>query len=300
MKLSQITYPQTPFKRRDRNNSSGGWIFSCILCLFSCILYFVFSCSSVCAYFPFEVDRPLYVGSRPLSMGNAFVAIADNAESGFWNPAGLVQRQGVMVFASTKLWDRDTNAFDSKCVTYCYRETAFSWGNKIALRVENRDTPDFNYYSLAHKLNSYVSIGGSVKFKRKHPSDYYQFFGHSPGYDLGILYKSDTGDSVGMLVQKLSGEKKWVNIVTIGFAHEVSDNMLMSFDIAIPLKQKILLENHIGLEYDINNWIVLRAGGFSKSPTAGLGLKFGRFEIDYALVRESKRISSFISGQVQL
>ncbi|MDQ1328036.1 MAG: hypothetical protein QG641_1321, partial [Candidatus Poribacteria bacterium] len=174
--------------------------------LLLCIIYLTFFDSSLRAYMLFETDRPLYVGSRPLSMGNAFVAVADNAESGFWNPAGLIQRQGVMVFVATKLWDRGTNAFDSKSVAYCYRNTAFSWGNKIALRVENGDTPDFSYYSLARKLNSYVSIGGSVKFKRKHPSDYYQFFGYKPGYDLGILFKPELEDSFGVLIQKLSGE----------------------------------------------------------------------------------------------
>lgn len=298
---SQITHPRTAPKRGVFRLFTNSWInpyYRYILLL--CIIYLTFFSSSVCAYMLFEADRPLYVGSRPLSMGNAFVAVADNAESGFWNPAGLIQRQGVMVFVATKLWDRDTNAFDSKSIAYCYRNTAFSWGNKIALRVENGDTPDFNYYSLAQKLNSYVSIGGSVKFKRKHPSDYYQFFGYSPGYDLGILFKPELEDSFGVLVQRLSGEKKWINVIMIGLYHKILDNLFVSYDGAILLKHEISLENHIGWEYEVTNWMILRAGGTNKSPTAGLGLRFGRFEIDYALIRESKRISSFISGQVQL
>ncbi|MDE0553955.1 MAG: hypothetical protein OXI24_07065, partial [Candidatus Poribacteria bacterium] len=44
---------------------------------------------------PFEVSRPLYVGARALAMGNAFTAVADDATAGFWNPAGLIQCQGV-------------------------------------------------------------------------------------------------------------------------------------------------------------------------------------------------------------
>ncbi len=74
----------------------------------------------------------------------------------------------------------------------------------------------------------------------------------------------------------------------------------MSFDVAILSKNIHSVEKHIGWEYEVTNWMILRAGGNNKSPTAGLGLRFGRFEIDYALVRESKRISSFISGQVKL
>jgi len=273
---------------------------SCFLYLLLYILYIVFSGSVAFAYLPFEIDRPLYVGSRPLSMGNAFIAVADNAESGFWNPAGLIQRQGIMVSASTKLWDRETNAFDSKCVAFCYRNIAFFWGNKIALRTKNGDTPDFNYYSLARKLNSYVSIGGSIKFKRKHPSDYYQFFGQNPSYDFGILLKPDEENAFGMLIQRLNGEKKWVNAVTIGLAHKILDDFSVSFDTAIMFNHEVSLEHHIGWEYEVTNWLILRAGGSHKSPTSGLGLKFGRFEVDYALIRESKKISSFISSQVQL
>ena len=305
--ISQRTHPLPPLKRGVLNDSPFGrrsrgvWVSSCILCLLSCILYLVFSGLGICAdIMLFESDRPLYVGSRPLGMGNSFVALADEAEAGFWNPAGLIQYQGVTVFASTKLWDRETNAFDSKCVAYCYRETGFFWGNKIVLRTEGGDTPDFNYYSLARKLNSYISIGGSVKFRRKHPSDYYQFFGYSPGYDLGILYKPDEENSVGILIQKLSKEKRLVNVITLGLAHKVLDNLLVSFDMAILLNHKGSLERHIGWEYDVTNWMVLRAGISEKSPTAGLGLMVGRFRIDYALIRESKQISSFISGQVQL
>jgi hypothetical protein len=294
---SQITHPYKVTKKGVFRLFTKTY-FHYILLLY--IISLTFFSSNVIAYMLFEADRPLYVGSRPLSMGNAFVAIADNAESGFWNPAGLTQRQGIMVFASTKLWDRDTNAFDSKSVVYCYRNTAFSWGNKIALRVKSGDTPDFNYYSLAQKLNSYVSIGGSVKFKRKHPSDYYQFFGYSPGYDFGILFKPELEDSFGLLIQRLSGEKKLINVITIGLCHKVLDNLSVSFDLAILSKNENSVEKHIGWEYEVNNWVIIRAGGTNKSPTVGLGLQFGRFEIDYALIRESKRISSFISGQVKL
>ena len=74
--------------------------------------------------FPFEDARPLYIGSRPLGMGNASTAIADNAEAGFWNPAGLIQWQGVRIFASAKSSDRESYAFDSKCMAYSYRDNA--------------------------------------------------------------------------------------------------------------------------------------------------------------------------------
>ena len=92
-------------------------------------------------------------------MGNAFTALADDAEAGFWNPAGFVQWQGVKIAGSRKVSDRESYAFDPKCVAYSYRDTGFFWGNKIALRVES-GTPDFTYYSLARKLTPYLAMVG--------------------------------------------------------------------------------------------------------------------------------------------
>jgi hypothetical protein len=248
---------------------------------------------------PFEVDRPLYVGSRPLGMGNAFISIADNAEAGFWNPAGLIQHQGVRVFFSGKVWDREANVFDSKCIAYCYRDNAIFWGNKIALRVDSGDTPDFNYYSFAHKLNSYVAIGFSAKFKRKHPSDYYQFFGYNPAYDIGFLFKPDADNSAGILIQKLSGEKRLVNVITIGFSRKIYKNLVTSVDLAFLLDDRIF-EPHIGWELDITRWVALRMGVSDKYPIAGFGFKVGKLLIDTAFISKDKKQLAFLSAQFQL
>ena len=37
----------------------------------------------------FGQDDQLFVGTRPLSMGGAFIAVADDANTITWNPAGL-------------------------------------------------------------------------------------------------------------------------------------------------------------------------------------------------------------------
>ena len=260
--------------------------------------------------FPFEDARPLYIGSRPLGMGNAFTALADDAEAGFWNPAGLVQWQGVRVFGSAKASDRESYAFDSKCVAYSYRDTAFFWGNKIALRVDSfggmedsphgSDTPDFTYYSLARKLSPYIAMGGSVKFKRKHPCEYYQFFGHSPGYDFGVLWKPNARSSGGMLIQNMSDGKRWISIATFGFAHGFPNRSLLSVDIATLFDGRIALEPHVGWEWQAARWIALRAGMSDSYPTAGVGLKVSALRIDYAWIRNAEGNAHFLSGQVGL
>jgi len=158
------------------------------------VVFLVYSLISL-ADFPFETARPLYIGARALGMGNAFTAIADGATAGFWNPAGLIQGQGVKIFGANKLNDRNEYAIDPKGIGYSYRGYGLFWGNKIALGVES-GTPDFNYYAFARQFTAYGAVGTSIKFKRKHPSRRYQFFGTHPSYDVALLIKPYTQSEI--------------------------------------------------------------------------------------------------------
>jgi len=272
-------------------------VFESRLALIPSILYILFlSQIAISGTMVYEIDRPLYVGSRPLGMGNAYVGVADDAEAGFWNPAGLIQHQGIGVFASGKLLDRGENVFDSKCVAYCYRETALFWGNKIALRSKNGDTPDFNYYSMAQKLNSHIAVGVSAKFKRRHPNDYYQFFGYKANYDFGILAKPDSDGSFGMLIQGLNGQKRWIDSITLGFSYKLSEKMLSACDIMIARNHSLSLEPHLGWEHSLKRWLTIRIGISDKKPTAGIGININRIQFDYAVIDGS----SFVSTRVWL
>jgi len=272
--------------------------YPCIIGIICCILYF--SVTKLNAEsLPFEIDRPLYVGSRPLGMGNAFISIADNAESGFWNPAGLIQHQGVNIFFSGKIGNRDSDVFDSKCISYCYRNMALFWGNKLALKLDDGSIPDFNYYSFSYKMNSYIAGGLSIKFKRKHPCSYYQFFGNETTYDLGFLFKPDIMNSAGIIIQKLNEEKLWIDAVVLGFSHRIYDNKLISTDLAYLVNDR-KLEAYIGCELDIIKWLSVRIGVSNKSPTAGFGIDISRLKIDIAFVRNDKYISAFLSTQIRL
>ena len=179
--------------------------------------------------YPFETARPHYVGARALAMGNAFTAVADDATAGFWNPAGLIQWQGVKLFGVTKLHDRSYYRFDPKGVGYSWRGYSLYWGNKIALDVPS-GIPDYNYYSFARQLGAYLAAGLSLKFKRRHPSDYYQFFGYHTSYDIGLLFKPRPELKFGCLLQNLEG--RGIQWVTLGSAYRY-DSYQFSADIAL-------------------------------------------------------------------
>ena len=248
------------------------------------------------AKFPFEDARPLYVGARALGIGNAFTAVADDATAGFWNPAGLIQWQGIKLFGVNKFNNRTDYAFDPKGIGYAWRGYGLFWGNKIALGVES-GTPDFNYYSLARQLNSFIAVGASVKFKRRHPSDHYQFFGIHPSYDLGLLIKPRPDLKLGLLAQHLP-QQRGIRWLTIGVAYH-RWNVLFAADVAFPRSRLRDAQPYFGLEWACASFLRIRGGRSNQEWTLGLGFNWKWLQIDYARIYESVFASDFISAELR-
>ncbi|MCG9126014.1 hypothetical protein JT359_00295 [Candidatus Poribacteria bacterium] len=243
--------------------------------------------------YPFEVARPHYVGARALAMGNAFTAVADDATSGFWNPAGLIQWEGVKLFGVTKLHDRHFYRFDPKGIGFSWRGTSLYWGNKIAIDVPS-GVPDFNYYSIARKLGPYLAAGGSLKFKRRHPSDYYQFFGYHTSYDLGLLFKPRPELKFGCLLQNLEGSS--IQWVTLGSAY-IYSSYLFSADIAISTEDAEI-EYYLGVEYSPYSFFSVRVGSSNGDITGGFGIRIIDVYLHYARIYEPRFVSHYISAEI--
>jgi len=242
--------------------------------------------------FAFEEARPLYVGARALGMGNAFTAVSDDATAGFWNPAGLIQWQGVKIFGVNKFYNRKDYAFDPKGIGYSYRGNAFFWGNKIALGASS-GIPDFNYYSFAKQLNSYIAVGVSLKFQRKHPSSYYQFFGYNFSYDIAFLSRPVPKMQIGLLAQNLP-QKRYINLLSLGFSYRLGD-VILPIDIVL---KNAAPEIHSGAEYNLKKRFYLRAGVSDYHPTFGFGVKIWNLRLDYAWIREREFNSHFMSAEL--
>lgn len=259
------------------------------------VLFLVYS-HRTSADFPFETPRPQYVGARALGMGNAFTAIADGATAGFWNPAGLIQGQGVKIFGATKLHDRNDYAFDPKGIGYTYRGYALFWGNKIALGVES-GTPDFNYYAFARQITAYSAVGASIKFKRKHPSERYQFFGTHPSYDFALLIKPYPNLKFGLLAHYLPN-RSGIQWLTLGAAYRWRE-LLIAWDTALPGLDLRGTDFYLGAEWRAVSFLHVRGGLSNKDWTIGFGFHWMQFKVDYARIYESYFASDFISGELQ-
>lgn len=229
-------------------------------------------------------------------MGNAFVAVADDASAGFWNPAGLIQWQGVKLFGMNKFHDRADYAFDPKGIAYSYRGTAFFWGNKIAMGVPS-GIPDFNYYSFARQINSYTSIGFSLKFKRKHPCDYYQFFGEPIFYDLAFLVKPNSRIKIGLLTQDLIGEDV-IDQISLGFSYS-KGRVRFPIDLILPVNNVQDSRINLGINWTATDRLSLRSGLSNGAPTVGGSIKYNMLRVDYGCIWEREGfMSHFISGEL--
>lgn len=79
--------------------------------LLTVLVLFAFSAQSALALF----------GTRPMGMGGAFTAVADDASAAYWNPAGLALNPEVSLTGSTQLNNRNTWIGDNTAnLKMCY------------------------------------------------------------------------------------------------------------------------------------------------------------------------------------
>lgn len=164
----------------------------------------------------------LGIGARPLGMGSAYVALADDATFPYWNPAGGAQGK------KRELFLMHTENFESivKLDGIAYLQSSGSKGaigilftrlgvDGIALTDSSSSDPNFPYF-VKERVNSQdllltlsysqlqgdaFSWGGSVKLVRRDTGISSAF---GSGVDLGGLYRPGENISLGINLQDLT------------------------------------------------------------------------------------------------
>jgi hypothetical protein len=141
----------------------------------------------------FASFEQLPTGGRQAGLGNAFVALADDVYSAYYNPAGLVQvkRSEFTAFYS-RLYAglSDNSSISRSYVGYAhplrkYGTLGFSFLSLDLSGLYSESTMALHY---AHAVREKWNLGGSLKFLRKS-------FGSDPYTQSAI--NSDTGASLG-------------------------------------------------------------------------------------------------------
>jgi len=119
------------------------------------------------------------IGARGTAMGSAFTAVADDASSVFWNPAGLAFAEGGHVFLSQNQWIGDINV-NAGAISY-------NAGNigVFGVSVVSMDWGTFHGTQRATNESGYIETGDftpedwavGVAYARR-VSDQFSFGGH--------------------------------------------------------------------------------------------------------------------------
>ena len=199
---------------------------------------------SFAASLPKYASEFLYTAgdSRAWSMGSAYVAATDNATSGFWNPAGLVNAQGLQVyfthtrqFLSSIQYDyvAVSNQFeDGTILGISFLRLGISEISKVpenAAIFENSELIGIDYskissfgtsdntfiLSYAKKYTDDIFIGANAKLIYR---DFSSESAYGIGFDAGMQYKWFPELTLGLMLRDITttmiawstGEKEFI------------------------------------------------------------------------------------------
>ena len=268
----------------------------------------------------------LGIGARPMGMGSAYVALADDPTAVYWNPAGLAGAEGAQVAIMHNEWIQDfRQEFAAVSRSFSSGTAALGISGFYTSEFEKRDDVGnlighfgFNDFAFTgaygHRLTQNAAGGVAVKLIREMID---QETATAVAFDLGGRYRvGASGLTVAAAVQNLGGDAKFIS-ETFPLPMTIRGGAALSR--AIPsLQGKGTLSAelrksrgddsrfHVGGELVVKEYVALRAGakfGYdSESLSFGLGLIRSRFHFDYALVPLSSNLgtSHFISLTARL
>ena len=238
----------------------------------------------------------LFVGTRPLSMGGAFIAVADDANAITWNPAGLPGlRRSEFTSTYANLYNLG--------IDQSYIGFVRPFSDKVALGFDwssvGFDDNELSYsenklnFAVGVQPNKLFSFGLTLKYLMRDMLLDEASYGKSSGigYDAGLLIQPLKNLKMGLGLYDLGG-------TSVSYKDKTTETILgQAFKLGIsymPINGLTLAGDfgdrfHLGAEYIIASRVSLRAGvqqdmsGDEKImvPSAGLSIKFKSIVMEY-------------------
>lgn len=245
------------------------------------------------------------VGARPMGMGRAFTAVADDIDALYWNPAGLATyRSSQLEFQHTPL------PLDGAYQYFAYSQPLYALGNfgvgvvnldsgKITktqsitsddyIETGSYDARETAYMAAyANKFGDHYATGLTFKMvenaidnksERGFGADWGNFYSLNERVQFGVMFRNLLQPSYGFEHEK----ETFPTIMRLGSAVKFfNDHLLTALDIEKALGEDQGWRPHFGVEgYVINN-IFLRAGIDQTEIDGGVGIRFKNLQFDYA------------------
>ena len=244
-------------------------------------------------------DSHVAVGTRALSLGGAFSAVADDASAPYWNPAGLTG-VGHQAFLGEHSWLFGSDV-GSDYVSFVLPLT---WRQAVALDLHhiglNEDGLRFgeNRFGLSYAANlgKGVSVGATGRLVTRGFELDETSLGEGSGFglDCGILWNPITAMRL-----SLSTQDAFDTRIRYSDGHSaIAYRQALHAGASYRLRERVLLCGqvddrwHAGLEVTALSGLALRAGleryrenAEGTSFSTGLGLKVGPLSLDYAFLQ---------------
>ncbi len=244
-------------------------------------------------------------GARSLGLGGAFTAVADDATSTIWNPAGLPAVDDLTITLSSARMSLDRR--------HSFIGLIKSVGNGgLGLSVINAGVDGITSYnskgdrtgSFNHNSNAFalsyghdlgaVSLGASARMYTDSFGDHSSTSGFA-GADIGLLgHNKASTFSYGIAARNLGsaiGDNQVPVKIAGGLAYRVLHKNVATFSVDVEHEVIDLPESptslHLGTEYLIANTFAIRGGTKLNTDRtqlfAGFGVNVGGLQLDYAL-----------------
>ena len=248
--------------------------------------------------------RHARMGARPRALGSAYVALAEDANATYWNPAGLVQdnRAALMV---TRAWMYDLSDIynDYICIDVPdYKGFHFgaSW---VRLGIDDLYSENTLNLAVAHELPFLDGLSAGIAGKmflleapgyEQYNDPYYNGGDHDWSLDLGLLYRAKGPWTLGatlynllepelQLLDNTSDPDPVYTEWAVGGSYLFRETLLVTADLRNREGRWGDVVLHGGAEIWFFNAMALRAGLDKGLVTMGAGLQDKHWQVDFTL-----------------
>ncbi len=279
---------------------------------------------------PYDDPTAIGIGARPLGMGRAFVAVVDDSNAIFMNPAGLAnQNKWAISSMNTNLLE----TYQYTMLSSVFPTNDGVWGlgvvssmvGDINVTTDGGGKATFSNRAIVlsyaryigDKLTQYlgreenISGGVNLKYYSKEFSGDTSASGSGLNFDLGLKYQPKDWISYGINFQniffgsKITGDIQPEDMpfaVKAGAAfYWTEQNVIFALDKDMFFGREIPWPNHLGAEWKLHPNLTLR-GGFdqvadaqtgdlSTNNTFGIGLNYNGFTVNLSYMQNYSELS---------